>query len=165
MLITVDKSGNKIVEVFDSSYEEHVSDIAMNLRAQDFDEVFAVTGENPYDAVKDDWAMSSRRWIVFNKENIAVAVLGVRPINLFSDIGIPWLLGTKGLDKMKKFFVKYSKPIIEEMKKGFDLLINFVDARYLKAVKWLKWCGFTIDEPVPFGAINVPFHRFYMECG
>lgn len=163
MSIMADKGGNKVIEVFDASYDNHVEDVAMNLRGPDFDEVVAATGEVPYGSVTEDWIMSLRRWIVLNKYNKAVAVLGVRPVNMFSNVGIPWLLGTKGLDKMKKFFVKYSKLIIEEMKKGFDILINYVDARYFKAVRWLEWCGFIIDEPLPFGAKNEPFHRFYME--
>jgi hypothetical protein len=158
------KPSNRIIEVFGTSYDEHVKDIAMNLRKPDFDEVYAVTGANPYLAVLDDWFTSIRRWIILNKNNKAVAVLGVRPIAIFSNIGIPWLLGTSGLEKMKLFFVKNSKLIIEEMKKGYKILFNYVDARYLKAVRWLEWCGFTIEEAVPFGTLGYKFHRFYMEC-
>jgi hypothetical protein len=151
MAITlVNENGNRIIEVFDTSFDELVDDVAKNLRAQDFDEVFDATGKVPFGSIVEDWIMSSRRWIVLNKYNKAVAVLGVRPKTMFSDIGIPWLLGTKGLDKMKKFFVKYSKMIIEEIKKGFKLLLNFVDKRYLKAVRWLRWCGFTIEEAMPY---------------
>jgi hypothetical protein len=162
--MVVNENGNKIIEVFDTSYDEHVKDVARNLRVQDFDEVFAATGEIPLESVVEDWIMSSRRWIVLNKNNKAVAVLGVRPKTMFSDIGIPWLLGTKGLEKMKKFFVKHSKMIIEQMKIGFKVLYNYVDTRYIKAVKWLVWCGFTIEGTELIGALNMPFHRFYMEC-
>ena len=63
---------------------------------------------------------------------------------------------------MKKFFMKSSKIIIEEMKKEFELLFNVVDARYIKAIKWLRWCGFTVKEAEPFGTLQQPFHEFYM---
>jgi hypothetical protein len=165
MPIIVVENNNKIIEVFDASYDKQVEYVANNLRINDFDEVFDATGDLPYISIMEDWIMSSRRWIVLNKHNIAVAVLGVRPKTMFSDIGIPWLLGTKGLDKMKKFFIKYSKTIIEQMKIGYDILFNHVDARYLNAVRWLKWCGFTVEEPAPFGAHQMPFHLIYMECG
>jgi hypothetical protein len=164
MPITAENNGNKIIEVFDDSYDKQVNHIAMNLRPEDFDELFYFFNINPYEVVIESWKMSLRRWIVLNKNNIAVAVLGVRPLSTFSKLAIPWLLGTKGLEKMKKFFMKHSKPIIEEMKMDFEFLYNFVDSRYIKAVKWLKWCGFTIEEAVPFGIYNVPFHRFYMRC-
>ena len=65
----LENNGNKIIEVFNDSYDDSVDYIAMNLRSQDFDEAFALTGENPYDTVKDSWLMSSRRWIVLNKDN------------------------------------------------------------------------------------------------
>ena len=159
-----DNFGNRIIEVYDASYDNYVKDIAMNLRIEDFDEVYAATGGNPFDAVLEDWMTSIRKWIIFNKQNIAVAVLGVRPLTMFSDIGIPWLLGADGLNKMKMFFIKNSKTIIEEMKKNFRILINCVDSRYVKAIRWLEWCGFTIDDAVPIGADKVPFHMIYMEC-
>jgi hypothetical protein len=158
-----DKSGNKIIEVFDRSYDKQVIDVALNLRVEDFDEVFALHGESPHYALLESWKMSTRRWVILNKMGGAVAVLGVRPVDMFGDEGIPWLLGTDGLDRMKKFFVKISKPIIEEMKQGFKVLANHVDARYIKTVSWLEWCGFEIEEPEPYGVMGLPFHRFSME--
>jgi hypothetical protein len=161
-----DKQGNKIVEVFDeNTYNKHIIHIALNLRVDDFDEVFALTGESPHYAILESWNMSLRKWIMLDKNNMAAAVLGVRPLEMFSDIGIPWLLGAEGLNNMKKFFIKVSRPVIEEMKKNFKYLINYVDARYTKAVRWLEWLGFEIEEAAPFGVLNKPFHKIYMECG
>lgn len=164
MLIMADKQGNRLVEVFDTSYDKMVRHIAMNLRKKDFDEVYATTGESPHLAIDTGWILSSRKWIILNKQGKGVAIMGVVTYETLSDIGIPWLLGTKGLDKIKRFFLKICKPVIEEMKKGFEMLVNFVDARYEKAVRWLDWCGFTIDDVVPYGTFDLPFHRFYMEC-
>jgi hypothetical protein len=163
-ILVANENGNRIIEVFDASYDKHVEAVAMDLRVSDFDELFAATGKSPYYDVVDSWVMSHRRWVVFNKNDQAVAVLGVRAEAMFSDYGIPWLLGTKGLDKMKKFFVKYSKMIINEIKKDFKFLYNYVDTRYLKAIRWLLWCGFTVEDAAPSGAFGYPFHRFYMEC-
>lgn len=163
MQIMRDKYGNTIIEVYDNRYDRQVDYVSTHLREEDFNEVFASTGRSPHYAVRSGWDMSSRRWMVFDGNANPVAVLGVRPAEMYSPIGIPWLLGTEGLDKMKRFFLKMSKPIIEEMKIGFEILINFVDARYTKAVRWLRWCGFIVDEPVLFGALNLPYHRFYME--
>jgi hypothetical protein len=136
--------------------------VSCHLREADFDEVFASTGKSPHYAIQEGWAMSSKRWIILNAKDAAVAVLGVRPPEVYSNIGIPWLLGTDELDKISKFFLKISKPIIGEMTHGYDVLVNFVDARYEKTVRWLDWCGFTIDEPLPFGELQLPFHRFYL---
>ena len=157
-----DKSGNKVIEVFDNTYNDKVRHLATNLREADFDEVFASTGESPHFAIQEGWEWSIRKWIMLNKHDRAVAVLGVRPQSMFSDIGIPWLLGTEGLNKIKRFFMEASKPIIVEMLKDYKALINYVDARYIKAVRWLNWCGFEIEDAEPFGAQQLPFHKFSM---
>lgn len=163
--IMTDRQGNKIVEVFDNSYDDCIRHIAVNLRADDFDEVFAISGKSPHYDIIDSWQNSLRKWVILNNHGEAVAVLGIRPIgNMFSDIGLPWLVGTDELTKMKKFFVKVSKPIINEMCKHFKLLVNLVDSRYTKAVRWLKWCGFTFEDAkiVDTFYSDVPFHKFYM---
>jgi hypothetical protein len=162
MLNLADKHGNKAIEVFDSQYDNQVRQMATHLRKEDFDEAFATTGESPHLGVKESWDNSIRKWIIF-KGDAPVGAFGVRPLTMFSDIGIVWLLGTDGLSKIKKFFVKISKPIIAEMMNDFKILVNFVDMRYTKAVRWLKWCGFQFDEPAPFGALGLPFSKFYME--
>jgi hypothetical protein len=159
----VDNQGNKVIEVTDRSYDRQIAQVALNLRKADFDEVFASTGESPHYAIQEGWDFSLRRWIVLDKNDVPVAVLGVRPQHTFSDIGIPWLLGTDGLSKMSKFFLKASKPILEEMKKGFSSLSNYVDARYIKAVRWLRWLGFNIEPAKPFGVKQELFHRISME--
>jgi hypothetical protein len=158
-----DKNGNKIVAIFDNSYNNSIRHVSTHLRAADFDEVFAATGKSPHICIELGWKLSLKRWIIFDRNNCAVAVLGIRPVDAFSNIGIPWLLGTDGLNKMSKFFLKISKPIIEEMKAGFDVLVNFIDARYIETVRWMRWCGFTVDEAQPFGELKLPFHRAYME--
>jgi hypothetical protein len=109
----------------------------------------------------DGWDNSSRRWIIVDKYGNGVCMMGVRPIN--NDVGVPWLLGTDSLNDIKIFFMKISKIVISEMKKQFKLLVNFVDSRYDKSVKWLKWCDFKFDnDTVLFGTMKVPFYRFEM---
>ena len=152
-----------LIEVFNERYNKEVRYVATHLRHDDFDEVYAVNGESPHISILEDWEGSARRWIIFNKKCEPVAILGVRPLIAFSDIACPWLLGTDGLNEMKKFFVKISKPIIAEMMKGYKLLVNYVDARNVKSVRWLKWCGFDVEDPEPFGALNIPFHKYTME--
>jgi hypothetical protein len=39
-------------------------------------------------------------------------------------------------------------------------VVNYVDARNVRAVKWFKWLGFEVSEPEPFGLNGELFHRF-----
>lgn len=163
MLTMQDNSGNKVVEVFDSRYDKDVLFLSSHLRDADFDEIFDVTGESPHITVIKGWEMALRRFIIFNSSGSTVAVFGIRPETPFSKIGVVWLLGTEGLDRIKKFFVKISKPMIKEMAQGFDLIFGFVDSRYEKSKRWLEWCGFTLEPAIGIGINDIPFHRFYME--
>jgi hypothetical protein len=43
-----------------------------------------------------------------------------------------------------------------------SFLENWVDARNVTSIKWLKWCGFDFDDPAPFGVEQLMFHRFEM---
>jgi hypothetical protein len=163
MLNIRDKRGNAVIDAYDGRYDKDVLYVATHLREKDFDEVYAIFGESPHISTIKGWAASVCRGIISNKDGVAVGIFGVRPAEPLSRVGVVWLLGTDGLDKIKKFFMSISKPIIEEMAKGFDVLFNYVDARYEKTLRWLKWCGFTIDEPRPYGVLDLPFHLCYME--
>jgi hypothetical protein len=134
----------------------------LTIRSKNGSIIEVVDGEAPIFAVLDSWKNSIRKWIILNSSGIAVAVLGVRTLKENADIGAPWLLGTDGLNQMKRFFVKHSKVVLKEICKGYKLLINRVDARYIEAIRWLEWCGFTIEEPREHGNLKVPFSLFYM---
>jgi hypothetical protein len=164
MLTLQDKQGNVVTEVYDSRYDKEMMYVSTHLRQSDFDEVFAATGDSPHLTVLEGWELSSKRFMIFNGHAEPVAVLGVNPVPGRDGWGVIWLLGTDGLDKMKKFFVTISKPIIKELSLGYKLLVNFVDSRYVKTVRWLKWCGFTIEPPTTVGGrFAVPFHKVYLE--
>lgn len=166
MLSMSDRYGHRVEEVYDSKYDNSVSYIALHLRDEDFDELYASTGKSPHYDVLESWEMSTIRWIIFNEFGQAVAVMGVRPITAFSEVGIPWLVGTDKINKdysMKRFFVKMTKLIAKEIMESFSILVNYVDARYAKAIKWIKVLGFTIEEAEPFGAKDMMFHKFHWE--
>jgi hypothetical protein len=158
-----DKYGNKVIEALSDQYKKEMCYIATHLRSQNFDGAFAIIGESPHLGVLESWNNSLRKWIVFKGEE-PVAIFGVRPAGMFSDIGIPWLSVTDGIAKIKRFFVAHSKPMIKEMRRDFEMLVTLVDARFIKAIRYLKWCGFKMGNTEPFGALGLTFHKFYMEC-
>lgn len=159
-----DRSGNHLIEVYDERYKREVEYISTHLRKEDFDEVYAIKGDSPHYDVLRSWDLSAVRWMIFNKKALPAAVLGVITVNNYSDIGVPWFLGTDRMDNMKKFFITASRPVIKTMSSGYSTLINYVDARYIKTLRWLEWLGFVIEKPEPYGKLGLPFHKCIMEC-
>lgn len=81
--------------------------------------------------------------------------------DLFSPVGIPWALGTDAVASNQRALAALAPGYIREMLRAFPTLINHVHAENVRAVRWLKRAGFTIEpaQPVASGAL---FHRFIL---
>lgn len=141
--------------------DNHIQSIVGKLRPEDYDEVVAATGEDPDKALSHAWANSLYRWsIVWHGE--IIGVFGLSPMSLMGEVGVPWLLGTEQMRDIKYTFARQSLLFIRKMLEFYPVLTNFVDARNTLSIKWLKWLGFEIQSPKPFGPAGMPFHQFSM---
>jgi hypothetical protein len=128
----------------------------------DRDEVAAACGMGPYRALKDSLAKSVAAWtgLVDDKP---VVMWGVTPIDILAGIGSPWLLGTDTIRECPITFLRFNRKYVPQMLGMFPVLVNYVDARHERAIRWLKWLGFRIeDNPVPYGMWGMDFFRFEM---
>jgi hypothetical protein len=50
---------------------------------------------------------------------------------------------------------------VDGWREKYGPLINFVHTDNEKSIRWLRWIGFTIAAPVPFGIKQHLFHPFY----
>lgn len=139
--------------------------IAVHLRAADREELSAtrpIGAELNVAAVLQNAVGRSS----FVKTGVApdgepVALLGVAPMSLLGGIGCPWMLGTDRVFEFPRAFIKEGTRLVGDMLGMYPHLINYVDARNVKSIRWLKRLGFTVDDqPVPYGPKGVPFHRF-----
>lgn len=75
----------------------------------------------------------------------------------YGDHNIVWAVFTRAIERHPIAFLRESKRLAD----AFDCeVMNYVDARNVKAVKWFRWLGFEVSEPEPFGPHGVLFHRF-----
>ncbi len=88
------------------------------------------------------------------------AMFGVVRKTLLSRSGCIWLLGSDDIALMPKLFVRHTRLMVETFLTEYDLLENWVDARYEQSVKWLRICGARIDPAEPFGTEQALFHHF-----
>lgn len=134
-------------------------DLAYNLRQADAEEIKASTGNTPLASLISGYIESDECFSVVEGTKV-VAMFGVGP--LLPSMGGVWLLMSDELlkSKYRRRFLMESKRIVAEFHSRYDILINFVDARNLAALRWLEWLGFNTSFVIPeFGVAKIPFHR------
>ena len=100
---------------------------------------------------------------VFLDDNEPLCIMGlVQPIILAPGIAHPWLVGTEALGHHRKAFLRETRLWVQEWRKDYSLLVNYVDAEYTGAIRWLEWLGFDIFPPEPYGPRGALFRRFEM---
>ena len=142
--------------------EADIDLLVENMREHDVQEVNAATNMGIENAVKTSVKLSSYSKTGLVNDEL-VCMWGVCPISLISGSGSPWMLGTDLIEKKQRVFLRRSKPWLDDIRKDYRYLENFVDARNVLSVKWLKWLGFEMDEAEPYGIHGEPFHKFTME--
>lgn len=136
--------------------------IANDMRQADVNEVWASNHQTPIEALTDGWEISDYSVIVtVNNEPCVMIGLAIRDI--LSGSGVIWMLGTEGALKYKRQFLKQVPVIIEEMLTICPNLFNYVHVKNKISIKWLKWIGFTLDEPLPHGYDGELFQKFHLK--
>lgn len=137
----------------------HIGEISTNLRAADLAEVIAA-GVTPQAAIWKSYRGSHRRRVAYVGGKIA-AVWGCSG-SLLSEVGIPWLLTSPAIEGAKMAFVRECERERDEMLALHPVLLNYVDARYTKAIGLLRLLGFTIGmrDVIFMGTEETPFLSF-----
>lgn len=150
-----DKKNN----VVRTSNELDVEAMKGRLRKSDIKEVWASHHHTPGEALRLSYELSSL-CLTIEIEGIPGAMFGLVPQTLLSDSATIWLLSTDAVYSVSKLFLKECRRFIQIMLKEYSLLENYVDARNTVSIRWLKWCGATIEEAHLYGVEQLPFHRF-----
>ena len=139
----------------------HIAELLADPRPADVAEFLAASGEGPDVVLARAVAISPECWAVLADGQV-LGIFGVAPISMLSGRGAPWLVGTPILDRYARGFIRLNREFLPRMLAGYSHLENWVDARNTRAINWLRWLGFTVHDPVPFGVAGLPFHRFDM---
>lgn len=132
------------------------------LRVADYAEVKAVAGENADDSLMRCFDVSRAVWVGCVHEQ-PILIFGVASYSRMNFVGSPWLLGTDEVEKIGIAVVRRSRHYVRQMLQFYPMLENYTDDRHTAAHKWLRWCGFELEEPAPFGVEGIPFRRFHLE--
>jgi hypothetical protein len=137
----------------------HKIELARHMGAADVAEAWASHHARPFDALLMS-AKGSRDTRAALADGRVICMFGVSQPTALSSIGNPWMLGAEDLPRHARAFLRGSRVWMQEQLNLYGTLSNFVDARNVVAIRWLRWLGFTIEEARPFGADRLPFHRF-----
>lgn len=139
---------------------EDVMEMSQSIRQADRDELMAVAGVEAEYALWRGLQHSTAAW-TGRVNGTIICLFGVAPIEpMVARCGAPWLIGTTVLERHATTFLRHGRFYVAEMQRRYHHLHNFVDSRNTKAITWLRWLGFMIEEAKPFGVLRLPFHRF-----
>lgn len=154
MKIFYDKNGIKVR----SSIKSDIQALKNNLKPDDIREIWSSHNHTPEEALRASIERSVFSATVENGKPIAV--FGIYAENLTDYKANIWLLSTEDLGKIGRRFLRNSKYFINMMLEYYPYLENYVDARNIESIQWLKFCGAEISEAKPYGVEGLPFHHF-----
>lgn len=135
--------------------------VAQHLRASDRDELRAVHGAGVdfVARVRQAVLASEDSRVLLAPDGEPVALIGVAPVSLLSGVGCPWALGTDRVAEFPRDVVQIGRERTALWASRYSRLVNFVDARNTRSLRWLRAIGFEILPAQPFGAAWIDFHR------
>lgn len=134
----------------------HVRTIARRMRQADRDEVAAISKLSPAEALIYSLRKSAHAWTALMDGRPEV-MFGVGDLNVLAGVGAPWLLGTDAVEENYVAFLRLSPDFRDQLLRRYSTLRNFVDARNRVSIRWLRWLGFKLFDPVELRG-----HKFHM---
>ena len=106
--------------------------------------------------------VSERAWSLLLDGEVA-ALWGVAPggrgsILARPPVGIVWAMTADSLARHRRLAARVSRQAVAELLELYPALVNWVDARYRSALRWVRWLGFEVGEAQPLGVAGLPFH-------
>ena len=133
--------------------------IAPHMTPADAAEVWASGRRTPLEALLQSLRLSLQSW-TWHVDGEPACMFGVATPSLLGEIGSPWLLSTPLVKRHTFAFLRNYRGQINRILDIYPVLMNYVDARHTVCIRWLKWTGFTVYDPEPFGPDGAPFCRF-----
>lgn len=137
----------------------HALQLAANMRSADVAEVWASTHLSPAEALSRAMRYTKRPMVGVADDTVLCG-FGVGSRSPFSVVGVPWMLSAHAIEDHAVAFLRGSIGVVESWRRAFPVLENYVDARNTLAIRWLRWLGFVLDAPKPYGPDGKLFHRF-----
>jgi len=141
--------------------EKDIDELIANIRYADRVEIESASGR-PYHEIICDIEEHSEMWSGFVDDELVV-VFGMHIVSALTGKAIPWLISTNNVEKHSRTFLRYCKPVFKKLCINLNSLVNYVHDDNHLAKTWLKWLGFKLQDPAPYGAKQELFCKFTKE--
>lgn len=132
-----------------------IADMAAHMRKADRREMIATYGHDDADvALAECYRLSAFSYAVRDDVGRIVAMFGAIPDEYGS--AAVWFCSARALRFHRKEFARKCKLLGLRLFDCFDTIYNYVDSRYIKAIRWLSWLGFTAtgNKRMAYGGIE-----------
>lgn len=149
-----------MIRVIVPLHSDHLFWLA-NEMSQDDRAECAAMGLGPLRALQFGLQHSVAAWCAIKMpESRPLCAFGVMPLGgVLSGVGAPWFLSTPELRKYAIRFLKDCDAYLWRMLDIFPVLVEWIDARHTRGVKWVRWLGFELTGPWPWGPFGMPHYR------
>ncbi len=123
--------------------QAHLTELQDNLRDMDKVEV-ACFKSTPEQALKEGFKNDDVTLTVLTKDQKVMAIFGAgnRPSNYI------WMLGSPEVEVYAKDFLKHCRKWVWSLAELYGSVSNYIHAENFVCLKWLEWCGATLEDPV-----------------
>ena len=115
---------------------DDIAVIAEGARAADRAELWASSHSTVAEVLERGLRRSLYSWTVVTDRPVAMA--GVIGVTALGDQGVPWMVVTDGVRADVRGFLEISREYVWVMRQSYRQLVNFVDARNLIAIRYLR---------------------------
>jgi hypothetical protein len=141
----------------------HCHEMGPEMRQPDANECWALGRMFPIEALEYSVRVSSpgHAWSAMFDDKIAF-MTGLHPHPIHDFCGMPWLLSAETVNKYPLTFYKVTRRINDWYRTKYPVLLQLVDARYERSLKWVERLGYTVGPMLPSGITGEPFRPIWM---
>lgn len=132
--------------------------VASGISPADETEIAAASGLTPHAALRLCFLRSFRCWkVVYGDEPIFVFGLSRENWRWVT----PWAFSTPAAARIGISFARGSRQIAHRLFSVYPYMRNYVDSRHSRSIRWLRFMGFRLGRPEPYGVYGMDFIPFW----
>jgi hypothetical protein len=139
--------------------EEHARQLAPRMREADVVEIWASHAVRPLEALLHCVEESDIALVILDGEE-PVAMFGTGPMS--TEVGAIWMLTGDLIDRWPVAFLRIARKTLPILFQGREALVNAIDARNTRSLRWARWMGFEISPAISLGVAGLPFHPIHI---